>query len=293
MGACLRIPAPSTLSVPLGQSAFVAFTRARCEERDRGMTNPIPAEDASILSLQLRDFGEHELWLGSRALRSAPSRQGTFTFLDLKQEPRAYLRDPFDSLHFYVPRTVFAAISTEAGESRVAGLQLPHGVPQDDPVIRDFAAVVLPALEQPGWYNRLFLEHLSLALVAHLARTYGSPSPPPRLDKGKLAPWQERRVKDFLIANISGGVSLADVAQECGLSRTHLSRAFKTSTGQPPHRWLLEQRIERARKLLLHSKLPLADISRRCGFADQSHFTRVMNRALGSSPGAWRRWRRT
>jgi len=98
MGVCLRVPAPSTLSVPLGRGAFVAFTRVSCKERQHGMTSPLPPEDASILSLQLRDFGEHELWLGSRSLRSAPSGHGAFTFLDLKQAPRAYLRDPFEGL---------------------------------------------------------------------------------------------------------------------------------------------------------------------------------------------------
>ena len=59
--------------------------------------------------------------------------------------------------------------------------------------------------------------------------------------------------------------------------------------GLPPHRYLLKQRIKTARALLLDSKQSLLDIALACGFADQSHFTRVFTAAIGVSPGALRR----
>ena len=95
------------------------------------------------------------------------------------------------------------------------------------------------------------------------------------------------------MARLNGEVTLEVLAQECGLSRSHFARAFKKATGLPPHRWLLDRRIERARELLLNSPLPIADVADLCGFADQSHFTRVFTNALGVSPGEWRRLRRT
>ena len=95
------------------------------------------------------------------------------------------------------------------------------------------------------------------------------------------------------IARLNGEVTLEALAQECGLSRSHFARAFKKTTGLPAHRWLLDRRIERARELLLNSRLPIADVADRCGFANQSHLTRVFTNALGVSPGEWRRLRRT
>ena len=55
--------------------------------------------------------------------------------------------------------------------------------------------------------------------------------------------------------------------------------------------WLLGQRIDRAKDLLLNSRLPIDEIAHNCGFADQSHFTRAFLRAIGDTPGAWRRAR--
>jgi transcriptional regulator GlxA family with amidase domain len=79
------------------------------------------------------------------------------------------------------------------------------------------------------------------------------------------------------------------VADACGLSVNHFSRAFRRSLGKPPHRWLLDRRIDRARELLRATAMSLADIALACGFAEQSHFTRVFTRTVGMPPGAWRR----
>jgi AraC-like DNA-binding protein len=56
-----------------------------------------------------------------------------------------------------------------------------------------------------------------------------------------------------------------------------------------PHQWLLKCRVDLAKDLLSNRKLLLSDIALACGFADQSHFTRVFARMTGASPGAWRR----
>jgi len=66
-------------------------------------------------------------------------------------------------------------------------------------------------------------------------------------------------------------------------------RAFRRTTGLPPHRWLLRHRVEKAKALLRESALPLHDVALECGFADQSHLTRVFTRWAGQAPGTWRR----
>jgi transcriptional regulator GlxA family with amidase domain len=93
-------------------------------------------------------------------------------------------------------------------------------------------------------------------------------------------------------SHLDEAVPLAELARACKLSPGHFARAFRQATGQPPHRWLMEQRIEKAKQLLVDTTLSLAQIAQRCGFADQSHFTRVFVQLVQSSPGQWRRhWR--
>ena len=105
----------------------------------------------------------------------------------------------------------------------------------------------------------------------------------------RLAPWQLKRVTEFITANLAETLQLSDLAALSGLSPSHFGRAFKGSTGQPPHRWHLNLRIERARAMLTDAGASLADVACATGFADQSHFTRVFSRTVGMSPGAWRR----
>jgi AraC family transcriptional regulator len=121
-----------------------------------------------------------------------------------------------------------------------------------------------------------------------------TPNPPPMTSpplRGGLAPWQERRAKELMSTQLGREISLAFVAGECKLSVSHFARSFKQCTGKPPHRWLLENRVEKAKELLIDAELPLAEIALECGFSDQSHFTRVFSRTVGTSPGTWQRLR--
>jgi AraC family transcriptional regulator len=100
-----------------------------------------------------------------------------------------------------------------------------------------------------------------------------------------------RRAKEILCANLDGSVPLKEVARECRLSVSHFSRAFRRTMGVPPHKWLLTRRIEVAKERLRDHQLSLLDVALACGFADQSHLTRVFTCMVGLSPGAWRRAR--
>jgi AraC-like DNA-binding protein len=106
---------------------------------------------------------------------------------------------------------------------------------------------------------------------------------------GGLAPWQLRRVKALLAAIREDSISVGRLAEECGLSPRHFTRAFSQSTGLPPHQWLLERRVEMATQLLRDPVRSLVDVGLACGFASQSHFTRIFTARVGRSPGSWRR----
>ena len=98
----------------------------------------------------------------------------------------------------------------------------------------------------------------------------------------------ERRAKELMSANLNEDLSLSRLAIECGLSTRHFARAFRLSTGMPPHRWLVRLRVERAKELLQTRALALIDVAMFSGFADQSHLTRVFKAVVGVTPGAWR-----
>jgi AraC-like DNA-binding protein len=206
------------------------------------------------------------------------------------------LSEPFDSFHAFIPLTAFDEVTAEMKRSRVERLNCPIGVEHTDETMLNLARALNPVLARPEYATALFTDHVFLAMVAHLAGNYGGlhggdfpayPAP-----KGLLTPLQQRRVTSRLLDDLAGDTSVSELAALCGLSRSYFIRAFKQVNGMPPHRWLLMQRMKHAKALLRGTKLPIAEIAVACGFADQSHLTRVFSKSFHISPAAWRRqWR--
>ena len=124
--------------------------------------------------------------------------------------------------------------------------------------------------------------------ISYVVLVYGG-LPIKRLARGGLAFWQLRRAYEFIDCNMAEDPSISEVADQCGLSRSYFSRAFKRETGLSPHQWLMKQRVERAKELLREPGVQLAEVAQICGFVDQSHLGRVFLRIEGCSPGRWRR----
>jgi AraC family transcriptional regulator len=122
------------------------------------------------------------------------------------------------------------------------------------------------------------------ALSRHGARGAAAPPATHPLGERRL-----RRVCDHIEANLANDLSLAELAQVACLSPQHFARAFRRATGMPPHRWVLQRRIQRACDLLRAADMPLADLALELGFADQSHFTATFRRLTGDTPAAFRR----
>jgi len=116
----------------------------------------------------------------------------------------------------------------------------------DDPCARHLRASLLPATARPADAPALFLNHVVLALTAHVAPVYRAMDRARNTRSGGLTPHQERRARELMAESISEDISLLHLATECGLSPRHFARAFRHSTGLSPHRWLMQHRVERA-----------------------------------------------
>ena len=97
-----------------------------------------------------------------------------------------------------------------------------------------------------------------------------------------------RRAIEFMSDNCGRELSLAEIAGAAYLSEFHFARLFKKITGATPHAYLASLRIERARRLLAESDLPIAEVGAEVGYASQSHFTKVFREATGMTPKAFR-----
>ena len=106
---------------------------------------------------------------------------------------------------------------------------------------------------------------------------------------GGLARWQAKRAVTYIDGHLESRLDVPLLAKLVSFSESHFSRAFKHSLGLPPMAYVKMRRIERAKVLLTSTNQQLTEIALICGFADQSHLNRSFRRAVGVSPGRWRR----
>jgi AraC family transcriptional regulator len=276
-----------TLTTRTLRASSVAATRISCGPKQIGMTPQIPPEDSFIVAQYLTRLPYHELWSGGRPLLTQGYAANAMRIVNLTGEFSARITHPHETLNFHIPRAALDELADDAGRPRLAHLACTPGIV--DPVLVHLTAALLPAFERP--VNSLFVDYVMLAVCSYLTDKYGDGAPPVAVRKGGLTTAQLRRATEILAANSSGHILLADVARECGLSRQYFTKAFKTTTGLAPHRWLQQHRIDHAKQRLSETSLSIADIAILCGFADQSHLTRVFTTLVGLSPAAWRRLR--
>lgn len=214
---------------------------------------------------------------------------GQIVAYDLRTEPAVRFVGRDDPITLTIPNTAIAAVADEMNAAPTGGLDLDRGRPFEDERLRSLASLLLYEDVSGSHCDRFFRDQIALALVVHLSIAHGAIVDISNIPRGGLAPWQVRRAKEMMTASLDRDIGLADVARQCGLSLSHFSRAFRNSLGSPPHEWLTHRRVDAARSMMRASPMPLCEVALACGFADQSHFTRVFSRQTGSSPGAWRR----
>jgi AraC family transcriptional regulator len=290
MARHLHLANPPMISVKTRHRAHLAVTRLRSETALPDKTTPFPCERAFTVQLHLRAVSPVKFWLRGRPVPVETAQEdGSVSILPLEQDPSMYLGCAFDMVQFYVSRAFLDEFGDENDGCRCETLSWPFG--KVDSRLKNLALCLLPVLERPEAASELYVDHLVLAAHAYIARTYGGIQSAPSVVRGGLAPWQLNRATEMLKANLDGQIALSQVARECKLSVSHFVRAFKQTVGEPPYRWLLQQRMDAAKGLLLHSGLPMVEIALKCGFADQACFIRAFRKLLGTTPGEWRRMR--
>lgn len=105
---------------------------------------------------------------------------------------------------------------------------------------------------------------------------------------GGLAPGVKRHVLAWIDAHLDQPLTLADLAQQAGLSEFHFARMFRQSLNMAPHQYVMQQRMAKAQNLICHSALPLTEIALACGFSSPSHFSHRVKAATGLTPSQLR-----
>lgn len=245
----------------------------------------IPYDEAHLVTLMVEDVPDHELWENGRAVDTPGFRGGSTVLFDLRRDPISFTRTAHHSLHFYIPNSVFSDLAERVGVRFDGELTFQFASPYDDPIVRHLGHAALALLDQDG--SCFALDCLMQSLAAHALEQYGPGKVPVRQLARGLPRRLVRLAQEAMESRLTGDLTVTELADLCGLSPSHFSRAFKQATGASPQRWMQVRRIELAKSLLRQRSVSLAEIALRCGFADQSHFTRSFSREVGQPPMRW------
>ena len=274
-------------TVHLNGDLSLATTRLTCGKQVRDRTEPAPPERAFSLLCPIDALEGHRCWVGGEPQHAGPLPAGSVSLTDLRQRPQWQLCGHVDALQIYIPVRALAAARGHDAKASAATLRCDVGRP--DPILSALSATLMRAAQSPS-SNTLLIDQLAICLLTHVDEVYGGVDPAERsVGAGRLAPWQERRAKEIMAARLASDLTISQLASECRLTASHFARAFRRSTGVAPQRYLMQLRVDEAKRHLAAAHLPLSDIALICGFGDQSHLTRVFKQLVGMPPGAWRR----
>jgi AraC family transcriptional regulator len=211
------------------------------------------------------------------------------------EQPRGIFTSPreFSMLHVYVPHAMVERLAVESGAGGAGGsVTLIDPMCAHDPFVENICRSILHEMAQPDRCARLAMDVLGQELAIRLLREHsnlsGAIAHVVKAVPGKRD-WRLRRAIDYLEAHLADQIGLDDIAAEAGVSPAHVTNLFHDGTGEPPHRYLMRRRFERACELLGNPALSVTEIAHLCGFASSQHLAAVVRKRLATTPTAYRR----
>lgn len=151
-----------------------------------------------------------------------------------------------------------------------------------DPFLLEIATKLSSVCADDIFSEKIYAESLGVATIEHLAKTYGVKDV--YFPKGKLNPYQLKQVVDFAHSYMQFNIGLHELAGIVHLSPYHFGRLFKQTVGKSPYQFILQLKIDCAKKMIKQKNGPISEIAYQLNFSDQSHFSNAFRKATGISP---------
>lgn len=239
-----------------------------------------------LLCLLLTDGNQQKLTRIGEQQSERPQTRGEFWICPATVSGCWIWDSTDESLMFMIEPGWLEQVAESLGKPNTNTVELLSTINTHDPQIQAIARLFLAELETGGLGGQLYLESLAQVFTIHLLRQYCTFQPKQFQPSSNL---RLQPVLDYIHSSLDQSLHLAELAEIAGVSQYHFCRLFKQSIGVSPHQYILQQRIEKAKKLLGQRKYAIAEIAMLVGFSDQSRFTKHFKNQVGITPKRFRK----
>ena len=231
-----------------------------------------------------------EFFFAGKQVANGKIQMDTVLITGPGEPSRTIFTRTFDCVRIYLSQSFLAECFTEIyGHSPSGPIELfdPHFMA--DPMVFQLASLLARVDDDGGPAGPTFVDGVSIALAARLftlnsmrggALVSNRSTPLPK--------WRLKRAVDYIEANLTGPIYLAELSNVVGLTRMHFAAQFRAATGCSPYNYTLRRKVAHSQRLLLNPQLSIASVAAMMGFSSQAHFTVVFKKVTGTTPVRWR-----
>jgi AraC family transcriptional regulator len=252
------------------------------------METPIFFTVYHAFSMALTDLPSLELCTDGKNFYPYPLKAGDWIFVPNNQISGSRWSENSLCMHLYLQSTfVNNILSTNFMEDKI---DLQPIIGFKDPIVEHFLELFKEEFASNQLSDILYAEALARTLSIHLIRRYSDRQVPRNISEVYLDRSELQETIDYIDRHLDREITIQGLAQHAKVSISIFAHTFKKEIGISPYQFILKQRLERSKQLLINKdvKLSISNIAQMCGFSTASTFTNRFSQKEGISPSKYR-----
>ncbi|MBE7636585.1 helix-turn-helix domain-containing protein [Sneathiella sp. P13V-1] len=209
---------------------------------------------------------------------------GKICLLPEDHRSRWHIPKPLEMFHLYFSPEKIKSLAMQVLDRDPRQVELQDLTFEADNYAENILKYAVLPLDWEEKSNKLALTAAADLFMIHILKNYArQPADLPDV-KGGLPKHICKRLDEYLHTHFGEAMGIEDLSALAGYSSYHFARMFKQSFALPPHKYLNNIRIQKAKEMLAAGRLSIAEVSLACGFSSQAHFTNSFKKAVGLTP---------